>query len=94
MHEYVFEAYKAAGKELSLGELRRVIPAAGMSREGWQKAIKKCKRIYKSRWHEIYDTKLGVVHTKLVEPTIEPAFEVDPLEALKKARKKKREEHE
>lgn len=95
MHEYIFEAYKTAGRELSLGELRRVLPAAGLSREGWRKAIKKCERIYKSRWHEIYDTVTGVVHTPIHEPEPAPVVEqtLDPLLALRKARNK-REEHE
>lgn len=91
---YIFEAHKAAGRELSLGELRRSIRMAGTSREGWVKAMKMSRRINKSRWHEIYDAKLGVVHTPAPEPA--PAREepaADPLVALKKARKK-REEHE
>lgn len=100
LHEDIFEAYKAAGQELSMGELRRVLGGMSTSREGWQKAMKKCQRVYKSRWHEIYDTKLGIVHepapapVQESEPAPEPKLDVDPLLALRKARVKKREEHE
>jgi len=100
LHQDIFEAYKAHGKELGLGELRRILGGMGTSREGWQKAIKKCQRVYKSRWHEIYDTKLGIVHEPAPQPVQAsepvPAKEesaLDPLLALKKARKE-REEHE
>ena len=100
LHELIFETYKAEGKELSLGELRKLIPAASVSREGWRKAIKKCERVYRSRWNEIYDTNLGIVHVnepekvQNPEPIQAPAERsLDPLEALKKVRRK-REEHE
>jgi len=102
LHEDIFNLFKAHGRELSLGEIRRAIPSAGTGREGYQKAIRKCQRVFRSRWNEIYDTKLGVVHTPKPEPIKvqkpEPVEapekpEVDPLEALKQARST-REEHE
>lgn len=99
LHEDIFEAYKDAGKVLSLGELRRALGGRGISRELWIKGIRKCERIFKSRWHEIYDTKLGIVHTPKPEPVpapvehVEEAPAVDPLEALRTAREQ-REEHE
>lgn len=100
LHEDIFEAFKAHGKELSMGELRRHLGGMSTSREGWQKAIKKCHRVYKNRWHEIYDTKLGIVHEPAPQPVQEPVPapepepKVDPLSALRKARAKKEEEHE
>lgn len=94
LHTIIFEAYKAAGQELPLGQLRTQINPK-ISRAEFIKAIRKCERIYKSQWHEIYDTKLGVVHTKVVEPVVEEPIvrALDPLEALRRAREK-REEHE
>jgi hypothetical protein len=99
LHEEIFAAYKSAGKVLTMGELRKAMGGMGTSREGWQKAIKKCQRVFRSRWNEIYDTKLGIVHTPKPEPVpapvehVEEAPAVDPLEALKAAREQ-REEHE
>lgn len=90
----IFQAHKDAGKELTLGELRRTLSIGRVSREALVKAMKTTKRIFNNRWHEIYDAKLGVVHTPAPEPKQaqeEPV--IDPLLALRKARKK-REEHE
>lgn len=90
----IFQAHKDAGRELTLGEIRRTLTIGRVSREALVKAMKTTKRIFRQRWHEIYDANLGVVHTPAPEPIQaqeEPA--IDPLVALKKARKK-REEHE
>lgn len=93
LHDEIFDFYKAAGQEVPLGDLRRAINPK-VSRAEFIKAIRKCERIYRSRWNEIYDTRLGVIHTPVVEPETAPEEPVlDPLLALKRARKK-REEHE
>lgn len=103
MYDVVFEWHVTAGRELNISELvvksktdKRVRP---ITRESARLISKKVKRIFRNRWHEIYDAQLGIVHEPAPEPAPapapEPQPEVDPLEALREARaKKKEEEHE
>lgn len=96
LYPTIFEVYKAAGRELGLKELKKRLPTAGLSRERLIKAVRRTKKMYSTRWHEIYAESTGVVYTPVVEPVKPKKKEkpaVDPLAALAKARKK-REEHE
>lgn len=102
--EAAFEAFKKEGKALGVTEFRNKYPqvAAELRRvqnEGdLRDALRRLPRIFSSRWHEVFEAKTGVVRTPEPEPVVKVSKkkttpEVDPLEALKKARKK-REEHE
>lgn len=93
IHEEIFNVYKQFGEVVEMGELQKLIPSR-LSRQNWRKAIKRTQVIYKSRWHEIYDIKTGVVHEE--PPKSQPVEEsaLDPLLALRRVKRKKEEEHE
>ena len=106
LYETIFQWHVEAGRELSISELvaksRNERGVRKLTRELARLATKKTRKIYFDRWHEIYDTKLGIVHEPAPAPVQapppapapEPEPKVDPLAALRKARAKKEEEHE
>ena len=104
LYETIFNWHVKAGRELSISDLvvksRNERGVRSLTREKARLASKKTRKIYFNRWHEIYDTKLGIVHepapapVQKSVPAPEPEPKVDPLAALRKARAKKEEEHE
>lgn len=104
IHEVVFNWYVQAQRELTINEIvlksKTSKEIRKLTRESARLVAKKVKRVYRNRWNEIYDTKLGIVHEPAPAPVQnsvpapEPEPKVDPLAALRKARAKKEEEHE
>lgn len=106
IHDVVFNWYLQAQRELTINEIvlrsKTSREIRKLTRESARLVAKKVKRIYRNRWNEIYDTKLGIVHepapapvqVSKPAPAPEPEPKVDPLAALRKARAKKEEEHE
>lgn len=104
--ELIFSWFVEAGEELGMREIRVRArkERLRLSSQGLRLMVRRLKKTHADRWHEIYDKKLGVVHTPAPKPkkaktpepapAPEPAPEIDPLEALSKARAKKEEEHE
>jgi len=97
--ELVFSWFVEAGEELGMKEIRVRAKRERMrlSSQGLRLMVRRLKKTHSDRWHEIYDKKLGVVHTPATpEPSPAPELkpEVDPLAALRTARADKEEEHE
>lgn len=93
----IFEAFVKEGRELNIVELKTLYPKeAAELRKQFQgnlgAAIRRVRIVYKDRWHEIYDTKLGIVHeapkpapkpAKVEEKVEEPSKKLTPLEILR-----------
>lgn len=106
LYSTVFRWYVEAGKELTISELvlrsKKDKGVRTLTRANARLIAKKTKKVYANRWHEIYDTRLGIVHEPAPAPVQAPAPEpapelepeVDPLEALRVARASREEEHE
>lgn len=106
LYAVVFSWHVQAQKELTINEIvmksKTSRETRKLTRESARLVAKKVKRVYRDRWNEIYDTKLGIVHEPAPAPVQapkpapapEPEPKVDPLVALRKARAKKEEEHE
>lgn len=104
--ELLFSWFVEAGEELGMREIRVLArkERLRLSSQGLRLMVRKLKKTHADRWHEIYDKKLGVVHTPAPKPAKaitpepspapEPKPEADPLAELRKARAKKEEEHE
>jgi hypothetical protein len=106
LYEIVFGWYLEAERELTINEIvlrsKTSREIRKLTRENARLVAKKVKKVYRNRWNEIYDTKLGIVHEPAPAPVQAPAPapapelepEVDPLEALRVARASREEEHE
>jgi len=93
----MFEIFVKEGRELTLLEMRTMYPYETADlRKQFQSnlgsAVRRMRRIYADRWHEIYDTKLGVVHeapkpapkpVEVEEKVEEPSKKLTPLEILR-----------
>lgn len=99
----MFNIFVKEGRELNLIEMRTKYPKESAAlRKQFQSnlgtAVRRMRKIYKNRWHEIYDPKLGIVHEapkpKPVKAKVEESSEkLTPLEKLRLASKKEG-EHE
>ena len=108
MYEFIFNHYVKIGRELTPRELAVFIKRSRyrFRKNAHRLIYRRVRDLYQHRWHEIS----GVAKTveapapapkpkkkaKTPEPTLapEPAPKADPLEALRKARAHKEEEHE
>ena len=93
----MFDAFVKEGRELTLGEMKALYPKETDNlRKNFQGslggAVRRMRKIYASRWHEIYDLKLGVVHeapkpapkpVEVEEKVEEPSKKLTPLEILR-----------
>ena len=99
IYESIFNMYVEEGREISMKELKVLTRGMPFPKSSLRIIVRRIRKLYSDRWHEIYATKTGVVHTKAPVAAKEDLpdtthTKVDPLEALKKARAKKEEEHE
>jgi len=98
IYPLIFDWFVEEGRELGIKELKIRIRDLPITQSNLRSIVRRIRKEYAHRWHEIYDTNLGVVHTpQQPEPEVmapEPKPEVDPLAALRAARAQKEEEHE
>jgi len=93
----MFEAFKKEGRELNIGEAKKLYPEAAAALRkhsvSMGAGMRRLKKIFKNEWHEIYETKLNIVHTpvkptpKTVDISSDSSEELSPLDKLRKARK-------
>lgn len=87
----LFDCYKKEGRELGIMELNKLYPreVAYLKKVSYGSDVRvllsRMRKIYASRWHEIYDGSLNIVHEKS-EMTSKPTL--NPLERLRVATRK------